>query len=306
MDVDARKVAETDLHAVWFRPDGRQGMVVGQGGTILQTTDAGQNWTEIDSATTEDLLAVSFFPDGRLGWAVGKSGTILFSDDGGKRWIKQTRPFTMDLLDETAGKPQYRRYPAPWYYFSLAVLLSLFVWTLSRQPRKRQAKDAARAPSIEKKAEGVPSTDQGISVADEMVSDRPLGLDDPDPLDFKSIARGLSRFLRNKNTRPPLTIAVTGEWGSGKSTLMNMLREDLMRWGFRPIWFNAWHHQTEENFLASLLESIRKQAVPRLLTLRGLRFRFRLLWFRSHWYWLAIMALALLTVFGIGYLKHDH
>jgi hypothetical protein len=41
------------------------------------------------------------------------------------------------------------------------------------------------------------------------------------------------------------------------------------------------------------------------LTLRGLRFRIRLLWYRSHWYWLSIMALALLTAFGIGYLKQD-
>ena len=96
------------------------------------------------------------------------------------------------------------------------------------------------------------------------------------------------------------SLVIVGPSGSGKSTLMNMLREDLTKWGFRPIWFNAWHHQTEEHFLASLLESIRKQAVPRLLTLRGLRFRFRLLWFRSHWYWLSIMALALLTAFGIN------
>jgi photosystem II stability/assembly factor-like uncharacterized protein len=304
-DPDAGKPTEADLYSVWFQPDGAQGLIVGEGGTILRTTDAGQSWQAIDSGTEEDLSAVCFFPEGRRGWAVGKRGTILFSDNGGGLWIKQSRPFSMDLLDDTAAKLEYRRYPAPWYYLFLLVLMSLFVWTLSRQPRKKPAQTTPQDPYIEKKGFDMPTADRAISVADEMVSDRPLGLDDPDPLDFKTIARGLSRFLRNKNTRPPLTIAVTGEWGSGKSTLMNMLREDLMKWGFRPIWFNAWHHQTEEHFLASLLESIRKQAVPRLLTLRGLRFRFRLLWFRSHWYWLSIMALALLTAFGIGYLKHD-
>jgi photosystem II stability/assembly factor-like uncharacterized protein len=304
-DPDAGKPTEVDLYSVWFRPDGEQGWIVGEGGTILRTTDAGQSWQTIDSGTEEDLSAVCFFPEGRQGWAVGKRGTILFSDNGGGQWIKQNRPFSLDLLDDAADNLEYRRYPAPWYYLSLLMLMSLFVWTLSRQPRKKLVKSAPREPYIEEKGADMPSADRAISVADEMVSDRPLGLDDPDPLDFKTIARGLSRFLRNKNTRPPLTIAVTGEWGSGKSTLMNMLREDLMKWGFRPIWFNAWHHQTEEHFLASLLENIRKQAVPRLLTLRGLRFRFRLLWFRSHWYWLSIMTLALLTAFGIGYLKHD-
>jgi hypothetical protein len=305
-DPDANRETEADLYSVWFRPDGSQGVIVGQGGTILQMTDPGLGWQAVDSGTEEDLSAVCFFPEGRRGWAVGKNGTILFSDDGGKQWIQQTRNFTPDLLEDTdSANLQYRRYPAPWYYLSLLTLMSLFVWTLSRQPRKKLANAVPQDIYMEKKGLDRPYADRAISVADEMVSDRPLGLDDPDPLDFKTIARGLSRFLRNKNTGPPLTIAVTGEWGSGKSTLMNMLREDLIKWGFRPIWFNAWHHQTEEHFLASLLESIRKQAVPRLLTLRGLRFRFRLLWFRSHWYWLSIMALALLTAFGIGYLRHD-
>ena len=64
---------------------------------------------------------------------------------------------------------------------------------------------------------------------------------------------------------PPLTIAVTGEWGSGKSSLMNLLRVDLRRYGFRPVWFNAWHHQKEENLLASLLEMVRSQADPSLV-----------------------------------------
>ena len=184
-----------------------------------------------------DFYAVHFVDKNR-GWAVGSAGAIVFTQDGGERWeiIQLNFPGPLfavhikDLLDDTAaGQRQYRRYPAPWYYLSLILLLSLFVWTLSRQPRKKWFKVAAHDEFILKKGVDGPLAAQAISVADEMVSDRPLGLDDPDPLDFKTIARGLSRFLRNKNTRPPLTIAVTGEWGSGKSTLMNMLREDLKK-----------------------------------------------------------------------------
>ena len=73
---------------------------------------------------------------------------------------------------------------------------------------------------------------------------------------------GLSRFLRNENTIPPLTVAVTGPWGTGKSSLMNLAKADLEEYGFRPVWFNAWHHQKEEHLLASLLQNIKLQAIP--------------------------------------------
>jgi predicted KAP-like P-loop ATPase len=90
-----------------------------------------------------------------------------------------------------------------------------------------------------------------------LVSDRPLEAGEPDPMDFHSIARGLSRFIRNRKTVPPLTIAISGAWGTGKSSLMNLLRTDLRERGFRPVWFNAWHYQKEENLLASLLQNVR-------------------------------------------------
>jgi predicted KAP-like P-loop ATPase len=87
-------------------------------------------------------------------------------------------------------------------------------------------------------------------VAELLVSDRPLQAGEPDPLEFNAVAFGLSRFLRNENTQPPLTIAITGEWGTGKSSLMNLLQADLKRYGFRPVWFNAWYHQKSASAFA--------------------------------------------------------
>jgi hypothetical protein len=112
-------------------------------------------------------------------------------------------------------------------------------------------------------------------------SDKPIGWDDPDPLHFKPVAKGLSYFLRNQNTEPPLTIGINGPWGTGKSSLMNLVMEDLRQYGCSPVWFNAWHHQKEEHLLAALLENIRKQAVPKLWQRDGIKFRLRLLWLRT-------------------------
>src|ERR1700724_1577599 len=78
----------------------------------------------------------------------------------------------------------------------------------------------------------------------------------PEPVGAAIQAWGLSRFWRNEKTQPPLTLAVTGEWGTGKSSLMNLLRSDLKRYGFRPVWFNAWHQQKAEHLLAPLLEGV--------------------------------------------------
>lgn len=65
--------------------------------------------------------------------------------------------------------------------------------------------------------------------------------------------------------------------GSGKSSVMNLLRRDLEAYGMRPIWFNAWHNQTEENLFATLLQNLRLQGVPHWWQLDFLPFRLRLL-----------------------------
>lgn len=43
------------------------------------------------------------------------------------------------------------------------------------------------------------------------------------------------------------------------------------------VWFNAWHHQKEDQLLAYLLEAIQKQAAPSWFSPVGLGFRFNLL-----------------------------
>ena len=48
--------------------------------------------------------------------------------------------------------------------------------------------------------------------ASQAAPERPIGWRDPDPLRFKPLAISLSRFLRNENTEPPLTVAImTGQ-----------------------------------------------------------------------------------------------
>jgi hypothetical protein len=122
-------------------------------------------------------------------------------------------------------------------------------------------------------------------------------------MDLESIALGLSRFLRNQKTSPPLTIAVTGRWGSGKSSLMNLLRADLEKVGFPIIWFNAWHNQKEQDLLSALIESVRRQAIPSPWTPIGVSFRIRLLIRRSWRRWPWVFALLIVFTASVGYFQ---
>ncbi len=74
------------------------GWVVGDSGTILTTTDGGDNWTTQTSNVGFDLLKVKF-NNSTSGWVVGRNGTILSTIDGGTTWTEQDSEVNYDLYD---------------------------------------------------------------------------------------------------------------------------------------------------------------------------------------------------------------
>lgn len=88
--------------------------------------------------------------------------------------------------------------------------------------------------------------------------------------------------------------------GERQELALGLLYEDLRGRGFRPVWFNAWHHQRGEHLLASLYANIRAQALPPAWTPEGLGFRWDLFWIRArrHWLWLILSVLLVSLVFG--------
>lgn len=71
---------------------------VGFGGTILHTSNGGDNWVVQVSPVEEELYDVCFV-DPQSGWIVGKHGTILNTHDGGKQWKEQQRITGERLFD---------------------------------------------------------------------------------------------------------------------------------------------------------------------------------------------------------------
>lgn len=73
----------------------------------------------------------------------------------------------------------------------------------------------------------------------------------------------LIRYIKLTDT--PITIALQGEWGSGKTSLMNLLKYHLCDVGdapYFPIWINTWHYslmKTPGHTIISILDGIINQ-----------------------------------------------
>jgi photosystem II stability/assembly factor-like uncharacterized protein len=310
-----------------FFLDEKQGWAAGMRGGIAFTVDGGKTWVKSNDTNTTAGLAHIQFTNVREGWAAGADGVLLKTTDGGRKWqrvsvgtmesdarwfrrspavrqvvnsdftalaaVDASSVFVADaegrlMLTRDGGatwtdQRAHRIRIAPWVFAAIGISLLLLL-PLAIRPRPEIRRDA---------------------VLQMIVNDRPLAAGDADVLAFNEVARGVSNFLRNAGTRGPLAIAVEGPWGSGKSSLMTLLKTDLERYGYRPVWFNAWHHEKEDALLASLVETIRAQALPHPLSFRNLLFRARLLRLRLNKFWLLIVAGFLGVSYAAGVLYRE-
>lgn len=88
-------------------------------------------------------------------------------------------------------------------------------------------------------------------------SPRDLASGEKDSFGIEPFEKGLTKFIQNTNT--PITIALQGEWGSGKTSLMNSLKENLCSNAnsqLHSIWLNTWEYALMKNAEATLLDII--------------------------------------------------
>jgi len=79
-----------------------------------------------------------------------------------------------------------------------------------------------------------------------IITDAPTTLDAPD---FQKYAIQLSKLIVNKNSIPRFTVGIYGGWGTGKTTLMQMMQDEIDRNysdNVQTVWFDAWRYEKEE------------------------------------------------------------
>ncbi|WP_170113121.1 YCF48-related protein [Ahniella affigens] len=270
-----------------------RGWAIGDKGTILVTRDGGASWSLKNSGTDADLIAVAF-ADAERSWVVGRGGTIVATRDGGASWSVQNSgtdatltavafvdaergwavgPYTM--IKSTDGGASWsaispmRSTPPSATYWLLAVsaLMLIIAISLSLVPQRDER-------------------------GGEVASDAAIAKPDQDRLQAQRHAERLAAFFNHAGTNPPLTLAISGPWGSGKSSLMNLLANEMRRDGFRPIWINLWHQQDEAQLYTNLVRAIRRDGVPPWWCSSGFLLRTTLA-VRRLGTWAALLALAL-------------
>ncbi len=89
-----------------------------------------------------------------------------------------------------------------------------------------------------------------------MLSDKET---DIDALGFESYANSLSELITQK-VATPFTIGIFGTWGTGKTSLMLMLKKKLeSQSNVKTAWFNAWRFSDEKQIWAALIQAILTQ-----------------------------------------------
>lgn len=78
-----------------------------------------------------------------------------------------------------------------------------------------------------------------------------------DLLERKKYAQGLARLAESGAT--PMVIGIYGTWGMGKTSLMRLIEMELDRIKVRPLWFNPWEHQFDDNPVVALVYKIMEQ-----------------------------------------------
>jgi hypothetical protein len=72
------------------------------------------------------------------------------------------------------------------------------------------------------------------------IKDRPIQKANQDQLKVSRYADALVNFILNSDT--PITIGLQGEWGTGKTSMMYMLQEELLKQDVATSWVNTWEY----------------------------------------------------------------
>lgn len=96
------------------------------------------------------------------------------------------------------------------------------------------------------------------------ITDMPCTGEEEDLLDISKYVKGLGKFIRECQT--PMSIAIQGDWGTGKTSTLNLLKKNLEADkdtnGIKCVFFNTWQYSQfnmEDSLYVSFVHNLVKQ-----------------------------------------------
>uniref|UniRef100_A0A7V3ZVG4 Photosynthesis system II assembly factor Ycf48/Hcf136-like domain-containing protein n=1 Tax=candidate division WOR-3 bacterium TaxID=2052148 RepID=A0A7V3ZVG4_UNCW3 len=84
------------LYSLSFPTDTMLGYACGENGTIIKTTNSGQNWSRLSVSLSENLYSI-FFVNETIGYACGRNGKVIKTTNGGENWQNLVTEITENL-----------------------------------------------------------------------------------------------------------------------------------------------------------------------------------------------------------------
>jgi hypothetical protein len=125
------------------------------------------------------------------------------------------------------------------------------VWLARISSLKRATRDRNAAMSKDAVEAGPAPTDDAVKILIDSPSKEPK-------LGFEATASALAQIIRE--SPPRFAVGIFGDWGSGKTTLMDEIRRKLGK-TVVPVEFNAWRYEREPQLLIPLLDTVRGDLV---------------------------------------------
>lgn len=96
------------------------------------------------------------------------------------------------------------------------------------------------------------------------LSDTPIELSEQDLLNYKHYADKVRRVIQNNsNNQDPLTIGIYGKWGEGKTSFLNLVKNQIDNFkkendnkGIVRFHFNPWRYGTDDEMLFAFFEGL--------------------------------------------------
>ncbi len=138
---------------------------------------------------------------------------------------------------------------------------------------------------IEQSEEKIPvpkdrGEDSRFQIKMKALTDAPIEAAEHDLLQHKIYSDFLVDLIRSESTDAPLTLGIDAPWGQGKSSLMNMMEQELKKFGLITVKFNAWRYDRAESLWAALAQTVLNTIRGRMGFFEKIKFNLRLLWER--------------------------